>query len=141
MSHRQSFFCLLCSYAEGKCHGLYPAARPMVNTQPRGRTAEDQSCCEKGQTFHTVIPVLLACLLLSLFSQFVFVLTTRNVNCASGQASLGCGIPSSPKSTHHFTRMSLILTSRETRRHAPLSKPSNTLLSETSSTCEYTGWY
>lgn len=62
---------------------------------------------------------------------------SRSVNCGNGWALLEYGIPLPLKSTHRFNQTSLILTSTETHRQKSTSKPSNTLLSETSSTCKY----
>lgn len=47
-------FLFVCLRAEVKWHRVHPAAHPMVNTQPRSRASEDQSCREKGQQLTTV---------------------------------------------------------------------------------------
>lgn len=60
----------------------------------------------------------------------------RTVSCGSGRASLGYGIPSSPKSTPRFSQTSLTLTPTKIQRPAFISKPSNTHLLEISCICE-----
>lgn len=61
----------------------------------------------------------------------------RSVNCGSGWVLPGCGTQSWQRLTRRFNPTSPTLTSVKTRRPAPISRPSNTRLSETNSTCEY----
>ena len=74
-------------------------------------------------------------------AQIIFLVSmfslSRSVNCGNGWALLEYGIPLPAKSARRFNQTSLSLTSKVTHRHKSTSKPSNTLLSETSSTCEY----
>lgn len=153
----------MCLCAEVKRHEMYSAAHPMVNSQSRSGASEDQSCCEKGRQFHLhilVFNILVSCnrffFNIAEFGctclewgvpmsescrwpnclQCVFSLS-RSANCGNGRALLGYGIALWPKSTHRFNQTSRTLTSTKTHRLTSISKHSNTLLSETSSTCEY----
>ena len=61
----------------------------------------------------------------------------RNVRCGNGRVSLVFGIPWWPKSPSHCSRMCLTWTTSRILRRASNWRPSNTRLSEKSSSCEF----